>query len=348
MSDQPATHALLDTENLFRGFREKRGPNDRERGRLIRHFPRVTPEVSAAFGYLAADDLVDWLEARWQLQIRRSFGKRYDPGVEATREALKARGFALQDVPVGKNQADIAVVETVVGLAGVDDGGHIALGGEDNLVLDAAADLCKRTMMAWTFTVVMPDSKTEQWRKFDSGAKYETMDATALDLILAERRQLRRASGSMRAQRRRLVLGLRRYSRRESAGQSPSRSNFVQALEVICRLGQMSAPGSPPSQHWMNASATKLADAGLEVRIAHALVSWIGEFHDGAANETLSSARELLLSAAIDVFCGDEFDPSTASATRTYVARSHPEILTPLERAIARFQSNDPRATRTG
>lgn len=346
MSDPSAAHALLDTENLFRGFRPNR-PRDRERGRLIRHFPTVTPEVSASLGALAAHDFVDWLEARWRLQMRRSFGKKHDPSVEATREALKARGFTLHDVPSGKNQADIAVVQTVDGLAGADAGGHIALGGEDNLVLDAAASLCERSTMSWTFTVVMPDSKTQQWRKFDPGGKYETMEATALDLILAERRQLRSASGSLRAQGRRLVLGLRRHGQRRSTDRSSS-SEFVQALEAICTSGELSPPDSPPSQPWMSWTAARLAEAGLGLPIAHALVSWVGEFHDGAALQDLSSSHELLMAAAIDVFGGDEFDPSTASATRTYIAKRYPEFLTRLERAIASSLSSDRRATRSG
>lgn len=348
MSDLPTTNALLDTENLFRGFRVNGRPHDRERGRLIRHFPTVTPEVSAALGALAAHDFVDWLEARCQLQMRKSFGKRHDPSVEATRRTLEDRGFKHIDVSLGKDQADIAIVETVDGLAGAADGGHIALGGEDNLVLGAAAELCKRTMMSWTFTVVMPDSKTEQWRKFDPGGAYEVLEATALDLILEERRQLRRASGSMRARRRRLVLGLRRYSRRALSRQSESRSSFVRALEVICSSGELPPPGSRPTQHWMRTTATKLVDAGVEVPIAHALVSWIGEFHSSAAGQVPSSASELLLAAAIDIYGGDEFDPRTAAATRTYVAKNHPEFLTPLERAIARSKSSDDSAMRTG
>ena len=140
MSDLPTTNALLDTENLFRGFRVNGGPHDRERGRLIRHFPTVTPEVSAALGALAAHDFVDWLEARCQLQCA-VVDKRHDPSVEATRRTLEDRGFKHIDVSLGKDQADIAVVDTVDGLAGAADGGHIALGGEDNLVLGAAAEL---------------------------------------------------------------------------------------------------------------------------------------------------------------------------------------------------------------
>ena len=141
----------------------------------------------------------------------------------------------------------------------------------------------------------MPDSKTEQWRKFDPGGAYEALEATALDLILEERRQLRRASGSMRARRRRLVLGLRRYSRRVLSRQSESRSNFVRALEVICSSGELPSPGSRPTQHWMGTTATMLSvDAGLEVPIAHALVSWIGEFHSSAAGQVPSSASEFV------------------------------------------------------
>lgn len=345
MPELNPTHALLDTENLFRSFRARGAPIDSELGRLRRHFPLVIPEISVSLGALAAHDFADWLEMQYNPVLRRSFGKPHDPGVLATRAALEDRGFALTEVPTGKDKAELAVRATAEELVATRPGGHITFGGEDHILLDYAAKVRGNNGEAWRFCAVIPDSKTGQMPKFSEGGVYEGIAATALDCILDERRQQRRQASDQRQAQRRLVARL--MGRAAESGQDkPLR--LLAAIKAICVSVHLPLVPASLTQWWLRTVTQRLASAGLDEAIAQALVSWVGEFHDPSIKGGDAAIREFLFLAAFEVCLGGMLTETVAEAARTYVAPNYPGMLNALERAIERgFSSEAYRPTPT-
>jgi hypothetical protein len=116
-TDLPEGAALVDSENVFKPFR-KDAPT---------HFPRDAPFVRTAealnrrdipleevwsHGPAYFEALVAWLERRFHLVTRRSYGKHYDKGVLALYSSIMAAStWTHTDVPEGKDKADDAIVE---------------------------------------------------------------------------------------------------------------------------------------------------------------------------------------------------------------------------------------------
>jgi hypothetical protein len=337
MPELTITHALLDTENLFRCFRTRGAPIHREIGRLWRHFPTVIPEISVSLGALAAYDFADWLEIHYNPVLRRSFGKPHDPGVLATRAALNDRDFTLTEVPPGRDKAELAVKAAAEELVARLTCGHMTFGGEDHILLDYAASVRSNNGGTWQFCVIMPDSKTKQMPKFSEGGAYEGITATALDCILNERRQQRRQASDQRLVQRRLIARL--MGRAAESGQDkPLR--FLAAIKAICASVHLPLVSASLNQWWLSTVTQRLASAGLDEVIAQALVSWVGEFHDPSIQDGETAIREHLFLAAFEVCLGSMPTETVAEAARTYVAPNFPSVLNALERAIERGLSS--------
>lgn len=105
---------LLDSENLFRPFRprlpQKADRTDRRVEAAIVFFGDrpyeevydLGPEVVARFAL--------WLKRQFDVRSGRSYGKVWDPGVQAVRAAVLAQDWVHVDVADGKDKADDAII----------------------------------------------------------------------------------------------------------------------------------------------------------------------------------------------------------------------------------------------
>lgn len=116
-TDLPEGAALVDSENVFKPFRREAPTHFRPDSPLVRSAEALNRKDIPlqevwSHGPAYFEALVAWLERRFELITRRSYGKHYDMGVRALYSAIMAAStWTHTDVPEGKDKADDAIVE---------------------------------------------------------------------------------------------------------------------------------------------------------------------------------------------------------------------------------------------
>ncbi len=334
-----STHVLLDSENLFWGFGALRSADPlrtaEARRRRVVFFPRVPDDLARCLGAIVAVELVDWLEARYALVSRLSYGKYADPGVTTVLDELQDRGFAHHSVPRGKDRADRALIAEMHRISERGDArGHMTLGSGDGSILDAAVAL-RNADTSWRFFAIVPDSVSHNVRRSHRG-RHSALKVTGLDVIHANQRAQRRGDAAARAAHRVLLADvLGRVRARSAAEQRPSASWTLGAAVVAI------AKGAPfPSPHRV-ARAEWAADVGarfasiLDETAATTLVGWAAVEIEERMPKTDDALTELLFRAAIATTVGDRMDAVLAGLLRRAVRDSDVSRLTVLERALS-------------
>lgn len=113
----PEGAALVDSENVFKPFRKVAPTQFPPHAAYVRAAKRLNRkdiplEEVWSHGPAYFEALVAWLERRFDLITRRSYGKHYDKGVLALYASIMAAStWTHTDVPEGKDKADDAIRE---------------------------------------------------------------------------------------------------------------------------------------------------------------------------------------------------------------------------------------------
>lgn len=318
-------HVLLDTENLFWGFRTRPyGCEDRRAEQAVRLrsvVPELSPEAASWYGPVVARDVVDWLDTRFERVWSEGFGKRADEGVRSTARVLQHRGFTVTDVPAGKNMAEIALNARSDELALTAPHGHFVLGGEDSWMLNhaGAAPLVERH--AWTYLVVIPDPRTVNADDFRPGRQYGSFAFTTIVDIRGERRRVRREDRDQRHAYRVFVAEHLAEQARRARHETSATFETVMAATLAVLTPQMPDPREREGAAWVG---RVLDEAGVPPAISAAVQVWCLTYGYTVGSDSPAPEHECLFRAVVGVLLPRRADPRRLAAVRAVVLEADP------------------------
>lgn len=224
-TDLPEGAALVDSENVFKPFRKvaptefpPQAPYVRAAKRLNRKDIPLNEVWSHGPAYFEA--LVAWLERRFDLITRRSYGKHYDKGVLALYSSIMAAStWTHTDVPEGKDKADDAIREDLDLLSYNPRYKALVVASSD--AESVLAKLNEIAASGWHRCVVVLGPSGVHWTRFQPGGDLEHLtERYTLAKIFEEEATLRKEAVVVGAPRIEVVTvarGARKKNKRRTA-----------------------------------------------------------------------------------------------------------------------------------
>lgn len=305
---RPEGAILIDTENVFKPFLpdepkpfkadSKYAVDARKLNRRDVPLEEMWREGPAYF-----EALLSWLEHRFELLARRSYGKHRDPGVMALYKAImQAESWTHTDVPKGKDKADDAMIEDLELFASNPRYKALVVASSD-----AESVLAKLDAIAaegWHRCVaIMGPAILGRWRFQEGGGLEHLRERYTLAKIFAEESKLRTESALAEALPPTEVAPVARTARKQQKARTAAQKRALYA-KVASELHTMSDDGARNELgKRFSKAANSVATASIQTSLTNAvkelsdddrkreLLNWIGEFAE-ATRARLGEAPE--------------------------------------------------------
>lgn len=276
MTARPGGALLIDSENVFKPFLPEEpkpfNPDAKyavDARKLNRHDVPLEEIWREGPAYLEA--LVGWLERRFELLSRRSYGKHHDPGVKALyRAIMRAQSWTHTDVPPGKDKADEAIIE---------DLDLFALNPRYTALVVASSDagsvLAKLDAIAaegWHRCVAITGPATlGRWRFQEGGGLEHLRERYTLAQIFAEESRLRTESKLTEALPTTEVAPAARTARKKHKARTAAqkRALYAQIADDLHRMSDDDARSELGRR--FNKAADSIAIASIQASLTNAV-----------------------------------------------------------------------------